>query len=221
MNLLTLKEAETAFFDKFPHGFEHPELVAIAKKHRMPQMVTQAQDVFAESAFDDTAAVLENMTKMISRSSLVSLFEKPKFRDMAKILSGPEREVLVQGLRQFLYGDQDDGFNDMVSVLASHKLAKWSLMTVIPNYVFPLREIFIKPTTAKGVIRYFELEDLTYKPMPTWAFYHQYRMTIERLKAEVDPELAPSNAAFCGFLMMSLPEDMLPKRPKRPEKKPS
>ena len=62
----------------------------------------------------------------------------------------------------------------------------------------------MKPTTVKGVIKQFEL-DLDYKPQPTWAFYSEYRDTILEMGGQVDPAIAPSNAAFCGFLMMSLP----------------
>lgn len=218
MNREKLKQAEAAFFDTYPHGFEHPELVAIGKKHKMPQMIALSQEVFGEEAFSKVRETADNMVKVVSRSSMVSLFEKPKFRDTVKMLSDPEREMLVLGLQQFLHGDQPSGFEDMVRVLHDHKLAKWSLMTIIPNYVFPLREMFVKPTTAKGVIKHFELEGLQYKPTPSWDFYQRYRDAIEAMKAEVDPSLAPSNAAFGGFLMMSLPDDLKPRRPKPPEK---
>lgn len=35
-------------------------------------------------------------------------------------------------------------------------------------------------------------------------FYEGYRDLILDMKSKVDPSLAPSNAAFSGFLMMSL-----------------
>jgi hypothetical protein len=65
--------------------------------------------------------------------------------------------------------------------------------------------VFIKPTTAKGIIAYFELENLIYESQPTWEFYQAYRTEINRMKEQVDCSLAPNNAAFSGFLMMSLP----------------
>lgn len=65
-------------------------------------------------------------------------------------------------------------------------------------------EVFVKPTTAKCVIEFFELTSLQYKPTPTWAFYEEYRDIITEMKSKVDSCLAPSNAAFSGFLMMSL-----------------
>ncbi len=75
---------------------------------------------------------------------------------------------------------------------------------MIPVYFRPQIEVFVKPTTAKGVIKFFELESLQYKPTPTWAFYEEYRAVINAMKSKADACLAPSNAAFTEFLMMSL-----------------
>lgn len=41
-------------------------------------------------------------------------------------------------------------------------------------------------------------------PAPTWEFYRGFRNAIKNIKGEVGSQLAPSNAAFCGFLMTSL-----------------
>jgi hypothetical protein len=62
----------------------------------------------------------------------------------------------------------------------------------------------VKPTTAKGIIRKLELDHLIYNPRPSWAFYEAYRETINEMKTRVHPSLSPNNAAFTGFLMMSL-----------------
>ena len=76
-------------------------------------------------------------------------------------------------------------------------------MTICMLYYSPTTEVFVKPTTTKNVIRQFELEDLIYRPLPSWEFYERYRATIEQMKASVDPSLSPNNAAFTGFLMMT------------------
>jgi len=60
------------------------------------------------------------------------------------------------------------------------------------------------PTTAKGVIKYFELEGVIYKQQPSWDFYQKYKDLILQMKQHVDPTLVSSNAAFSGFLMMSM-----------------
>lgn len=67
-------------------------------------------------------------------------------------------------------------------------------------------EVFIKPTTAKGVIAHFELEGLDYKPTPSWDFYQRYRDARLEMKQYVDPSLSPNNPAFSGFLMMTMPK---------------
>lgn len=204
MNLEKLKQAEGLFLSKYPGGFFDPDLQALGKKHKMQKTVELAQQTMKKSQFKDPLAAAEAMSKIISRSSMVSLFEKPKFRDIIPTLEPAALKQLTNGMKQFLYGKQNRGFEDMVNVLAPVKLAKWSLITVIPNYVYPQDEVFVKPTTAKGVIRTFELKDLEYRPLPSWDFYQRYREAILEMKSQVDETLSPSNAAFCGFLMMSM-----------------
>ena len=63
--------------------------------------------------------------------------------------------------------------------------------------------MFVKPTTTKGVIKTFELDDLVYHPRPTYDFYVRYRDAIDEMKSHVDASLSPNNAAFTGFLMMT------------------
>ncbi len=204
MNIAKLKQAETQFLDRYPGGFLHPDLQAISKKHKMDQMIESAQQNFSKSKFRDAWSITENMTKVISRSSMVSMFEKPKFRDAIKVLPEKELKSLSNGLKNFLHGNQQKGFETINDVLRPLKLAKWSLVTIIPNYYYPHTEVFVKPTTAKGVIEYFELEDLTYKPAPTWEFYQGYRDAVLDMKNQVNPSIAPNNAAFGGFLMVSM-----------------
>ncbi len=142
------------------------------------------------------------MKKVVNASSMISLFEKPKFRDLLKTLNDNQKRTLSNGLKNFLHGNQEKGFNDMLEILRSGKLAKWSLLTIIPNYYHPEQEVFVKPTTTKGVIANFELDGLTYKPQPSWEFYQAYREAIIEMKDIVDSCLTPSNAAFSGFLMI-------------------
>ncbi|MDC1436660.1 hypothetical protein N8303_05355 [Gammaproteobacteria bacterium] len=202
MNLDKLKEAESAFLHKYPGGFDNPDMQIIGKKHRMSKRITQAQAFFAKNKFRDPEEICSNMTKVVNASSMISLFEKPKFRDLLKILNEKQKKQLSNGLKNFLHGNQEKGFNNMLEILRSGKLAKWSLMTIIPNYYHPTHEVFVKPTTTKGVIATFELERLIYKPQPSWEFYHRYRETILEMKDLIDSSLTPSNAAFSGFLMM-------------------
>lgn len=204
MNEQKLKDAEDRFLKRYPGGFAHPEMEAIARKHKMDAMIELCQSAFKKNAFKDEAAICDTMVKVVSRASMVSMFEKPKFRDFVAAASPVEHQALAAGLKALLHGSQKNGLQSLVDILKPAKLAKWSLVTIIPNYFRPSDEVFVKPTTAKGVIEFFELPGLTYKAEPSWEFYQAYREAIQEMKSRVDPLLAPSNAAFCGFLMMSL-----------------
>ncbi len=204
MNLKKLKQAEKTFFNVYPEGFADPAMEQIGKRHKVDQMTTLCQEAFKKTRFTKFRTASDDMVKMVGRSSMVSMFEKPKFRDFVAGLDDKDRRKLTNSLKAFLHGTQQKGFEDMVELLAREKLAKWSIVTIIPNYFHPLQEVFVKPTTAKGVIKYFELEGLEYKPRPSWAFYEEYRRQILHMRSKVDSRLAPNNAAFCGFLMMTM-----------------
>jgi hypothetical protein len=205
MNLAKLIQAETAFLHRYPGGFDNPEILATrVKKHKPDQMIALAQKSFSRENFKLPDRIVQNMIKVISRSSIISVFEKPRFRDFANGLSPQEKEFLSSGLKELLYGDEQTGFEMILDLLKSEKLAKWSLMTVCQTYFHPQRDVFIKPTTVKGVIEYFELENLYYRPTPFWAFYSAYRFTFLEMKSIVNPSLSPTNPAFSGFLWMSI-----------------
>jgi len=210
MNLSKLKQAEAVFLHRYPGGFDNPEIIATrVKKHKPDQMMALAQESFAKGNFKLPDLIVGNMIKVISRSSIISVFEKPRFRDFAAALSPQDREFLSSGLKVLLHGDEQTGFEMVLDLLKSGKLAKWSLMTVCQTYFHPQRDVFIKPTTVKGVIDYFELENLHYKPTPTWAFYEAYRAAFLEMKSKVDKSLSPTNPAFSGFLWMTVRGEVL------------
>jgi hypothetical protein len=102
-----------------------------------------------------------------------------------------------------LHGKEKHGFETLVDELYKRKMAKWTLATVIQTYYRPNKEILIKPTTTKLILKELEI-DLTYQPTPTWAFYKNYRKIINESKKGVSSSLSPNNPAYCGVLMMSL-----------------
>lgn len=202
MNLQRLREAEGMFLERYPDGFESEELKPVLKRHNVGRLTELAVEVLAPERFRHRAQVLDDIVRIVSRSSMVSMFEKPKFRDYVNGLSRDDRALLADGFEQLLHADQALGFEQVVDVLKEGGLAKWSLVTVCPFYLRPRQDVFVKPTTTKNVIRRFEL-DLVYRPQPTWEFYAAYRAVIEEMKAHVSARLAPNNAAFTGFLMMT------------------
>lgn len=205
MNLEKLRQAEAAFLQRFPGGFENPEIIATrVRKHKPDQMIALAQESFSRGNFSLPELIVRNMIKLITRSSIISVFEKPKFRDFANALAPQEKEFLSDGMEQLLHGDEQTGFEMILDLLQNGKSAKWSLMTVCQTYYHPQRDVFVKPTTVKGVIDYFELESLQYKPTPSWAFYEAYRSVFHEMRSKVDASLSPTNAAFSGFLWMTI-----------------
>lgn len=77
MNLKKLKQAEEEFFNRYPGGFANPEMIAIRKKHKLDKMMELTQDSFARRNFKLPELIVENMIKIVTRSSLISVFEKP------------------------------------------------------------------------------------------------------------------------------------------------
>jgi hypothetical protein len=205
MNLERLRRAEEAFLHRFPGGFKNPEIFATrVRKHKPDQMIALAQECFSPGNFRHPDLIVQNMAKLINRSSIISVFEKPKFRDFAHALPPKSRVRLAHGLRELLHEKERAGFETLVEMLKDAKLAKWPLVTVCQTYFHPQRDVFVKPTTVKGVIEFFELENLQYNPTPSWAFYDTYRSAFHGMKAKVDKSLSPTNAAFSGFLWMTI-----------------
>jgi hypothetical protein len=204
MNLSRLKQAEEAFLLRYPGGFDNPEIITIrTKKHNVDKMIALAQESFLGRNFRLADLVVRNMVKIISRSSVISTFEKPRFRDFADSLFPEERTMLAGGLEELLHGEEQIGFETILDLLKSRKLAKWSLLTICQTYFHPQKDVLVKPNTVKGIIEYFELSKLQYEPTPSWAFYNAYRSTIHDMKSKVDPSLSPTNAAFSWFLLLS------------------
>ena len=204
MNLNKLKQAEEAFLQRYPGGFDNPEIMSIRrKKHNVDKMVMFAQERFSKRSFKLPDRIVGDLAKMISRSSVISVFEKTRFREFAEALFPEEKKLLSNGLEELLHGNEQLGFETILDLLKSRKQAKWSLMTISQTYFHPQRDVLVKPTTVKGIIQHFELKDLEYKPTPTWDFYAAYRSTIQGMKSKVDMSLSPTNAAFSWFLLLS------------------
>lgn len=204
MKLEKLDALEVAFFKNYPDGFDDPEFAVIKKKHKMDKMQDFVLEHFSKESFEDKEGVFENFVKLIGKSSLVSVFEKTKFKGESKGMSVDEKNQLVEGLYDFLYVDQEAGFEKQIDVLNRYKMAKWPILTVLGVYLNPEEEVLVKPTTVKGILKYFEVEDFKYTSKANYGFYKDYRTLINRIKAKAGEQLDIDNAAFCGFLMMTI-----------------
>ncbi len=203
MDLARLKRLEADFLDRYPGGFAHPDMQAIVAKHRKGKMEAEAQERFAPEGFGNAAAVCDAFARLCGRSSVLSVFEKPRLREAVAGFAPPETAGFAEALQQRLHGDARAGFEAMVRILAPHGLAKWPVISVLPAYFRPQDEVFVKPTGAKAVVAAMGLP-LSYRPRPDWDFYQGYRDAFMTMIAACDPSLSPSTLAFGGFLMMSL-----------------
>lgn len=204
MNLDKLKEAEASFLLRYPKGFADSAMESIKKKHNVDALVKFTNENLTRPNCLKPEFVSQTLLKIVSRSSMISRFEKPQFKHFINALDSIEKEALAYAVEQRLHGRKQLGFEHMCGMLAHHKLAKWAVVSAVPFYFAPRREVFVKPTTAKGIVSLLEIKDLQYHPTPSWSFYKGYQKLIVDLKKQVHPSLSTNNAAFTGFLMMSL-----------------
>lgn len=203
MNYEKLKEAEASFLQLYPKGFADEAMQDIRKKHNVDKLVAFAQGSVTKTNCNKPEFISDCLLKIVSRSSMVSRFEKPPFKDFIGSLSSDEKEALAYAVEQRLFGAKKQGFETILGMLAHYKLAKWAIISALPFYVAPRREVFVKPTTAKRIINALEVDGLQYKPTPSWQFYRDYQKLLVDIKKHTDPSLHPNNAALSGFLMMS------------------
>lgn len=207
MNLEKLKNAEAYFLELYPEGFKDVGLQPIIKRHNTAKLGELVRELFAKENFSQPELICENFAKIVSKSTLISLFEKPRVRDMVKSMRMERRDMLSIGLYEMLYGDTKEGFETVVEVLSFYGLAKWSIVTLILYYFDRAKAFFIKPTTTKNIITFFEIEGLVYKPKPSYEFYEAYTKVLKKMKQNVGDKIShDDNAAFTGFLMMAMEE---------------
>jgi hypothetical protein len=205
MNIHKLQQAEAAFLQRFPGGFSDPGMAAIKKKHNVDKLTEFTQANLTRVNFNRPGYIAETLLTIVSRSSMVSRFEKPRFRDFIGSLNSHEQQALAEAFEKRLYGRQKQrGFDEFLGMLSPHKLARWAVISVVPFYFAPQKEVFVKPTTAKGILALLEVDEIEYKPTPSWAFYQGYQKLLAEIKNLVAPTLSPNNAALSGFLMSAL-----------------
>ena len=205
MNIQRLKEAEAAFLANFPEGFDDPGMERIRKSHNVDRLANFTRENLTKVTLSQPNKFADTLLSIIGRSSMVSRFEKPPFKEFVNSLNSTDRQHLAESFRKRLFGRKKrEGFEEIVDLFAHYKLARWSLVSAVPFYFSPTIEAFVKPTTAKKIVTFLEIEDLHYRPRPDWAFYDGYRKLIADINKEVDPSLTPHSAATTGFLMAAL-----------------
>lgn len=204
MNLEKLKDIESEFLDAYPLGFEDGYFFPTMKKFNPSKLEAFGKDVLKKENFSNPALVVDGFYQVIQKSVLVSLFDKLKLKDAIASMNTYQKDMLSIEIYELLYGDKEIGFDGLVAFLDEYNLAKWTLVSVVPYYINRESEYFIKPTTTKNIIKYFELQDLEYKPKPSYAFYKKYCAYLDEMKENVDKSVNFDNAAFTGFLKIGM-----------------
>lgn len=203
MNIDKLKQLEKEFLHVYPDGFDSEAMQEGARKHKIGPTAKFFEQALSETSLESGLDAIEDVVKCITKSSMVSVFEKVRFKDLIKGISKDEKFFLLDAIYENVHGDEEKGFNMMIELLSKYKLAKWPILTVFRTYMNLDHDVLIKPTTVKKVIKHLEL-DLTYSPSPTYAFYNKYREYINEMKKHVAKSLQPNNPAFSGFLMITI-----------------
>ena len=204
MNLEKLKNMEEEFLAFYPTGFEDAKFFPTMKKFNPSKLEEFTRENLKKENFSNPNLVVDAFFKIIQKSVLVSLFDKLKFRDLLSTLTSYEKDMLSIEIYELLHGNQKDGFDGLVEFLAQYSLAKWTIISVILYYNDRQNEYFIKPTTTKNIIKYFEIKDIIYKPTPNFEFYDSYKKVLNEMKKNVHKSLHPDNAAFTGFLRVGM-----------------
>ncbi|WP_321315312.1 hypothetical protein [Halarcobacter sp.] len=203
-NIEKLKDLEAEFLESYPKGFNDEEILKIIKRFKSEKFEEEVRTLFEKNNFSNPDIICNNFLKIISKSPLISLFEKPKLRDAINQMGMYEKDMLSISIYDFLYGSKKNAIETMVEILSKYRLAKWTIITLIPYYFYRKKEYFIKPTTTKNILKYFEVENIIYKPTPTYEFYKEYKKFLNSLKKEASKTLTKDNAGFTGFLKMTL-----------------
>jgi len=204
MNLEKLKDLESEFLYAYPKGFKDEHFFPTMKKFKPEKLEAFAKEALKKENFQNPNLVVEGFYKTIQKSVMVSLFDKLKLKDTLATLNSYEKDMLSIEIYELLYGDPKAGFEGLVEFLEQYRLAKWTLISIVPYSINRQNEYFIKPTTTKNIIKYFELKDLVYKPKPTYEFYKKYTKVLNKMKKELNPSLTFDNAVYTGFFKVAI-----------------
>ncbi len=204
MNLKKLKDLESEFLYRYPKGFKDEHFFPTMKKFKPEKLEEFAKEALKKENFSNPNLGVEGFFKIIQKSVMVSLFDKLKLKDALATLNSYEKDMLSVEIYELLYGNKKEGFEGLVEFLEQYKLAKWTLITVVPYIINRQTEYFIKPTTTKNIIKYFGLKDLIYNPKPSFEFYDNYTLVLDEMKSNLDKSLTFDNAAYTGFFNLAI-----------------
>jgi len=204
MNIEKLKDLEAEFFEEYPKAFEDERLLKLMKKFNPSKLEELSKQYFHKDNFSQPEIVCENFIKIVSKSVVVSFYDKMKLKDAIKDMGMYQKDMFSIALYDLLHGNKKDGYDSFVEILSEYSLAKWTLVSLVPYYMNRKKEYFIKPTTAKNIINYLELKGLKYKPKPSFEFYKGFKKALDEIKKNVPKNLSEENICLTAFLRLAI-----------------
>jgi len=204
MNLDKLKDLESEFLHRYPSGFKDESFFPQIKKFKPEKLELFAKEALKKDNFSNPNLLVEGFFKTIQKSVMVSLFDKLKLKDAIASLNSYEKDMLSIEIFELLYGNKKEGFEGLVEFLAQYNLAKWTIISVTPYCINRHKDYFIKPTTTKMIIKYFELDNCIYKPKPSFEFYENYTKALDEMKSNLDESLTFDNVAYTSFFKVAI-----------------
>jgi hypothetical protein len=88
--------------DTYTGGFGNPHFTNAMKKHSLDKLTKLAHETLGIEALQDTDSAMENFGKILGRSTMLSMFEKPKVKEFIRDLSIRGKKQLAMGLGNML-----------------------------------------------------------------------------------------------------------------------
>ncbi len=152
----------------------------------MDKLADFAHTHLTEAALSRPQRFVDTLLTIVSRSSMVSRFEKPPFREFLDGLDSKDKRRLTEAFGKRLFGRKKrEGFAEIVDLLARYKLARWSLVSAICTSIsHPRRRLSSNLRRPERSLPFSTSRSFNTTPRPSWAFYVGYRNLILDIEGE-------------------------------------
>ncbi len=149
MNVQKLRQLEKEFLYVYPKGFESETLEGVKKKHKLLKTSEFFKMACSKESIESGLDSIDDIIMAVTKSSMVSVFEKIKFKDMIQSICKEEKFEFLDALYENIYGVEEERFKALVSLLSKYNMAKWPIVTCFRAYLNIQYDVFMKPTTVK------------------------------------------------------------------------
>lgn len=198
------KEIIKKFKILYPNGFEDEKWKEGEKKYKVEKINSFVDNNISKKIFENyintnqTGKIIELIEKIISLSSVVSVFEKIAFRNFINEANNKIIDSFAILLNNMLYGkDFEENFDSFSDFLVSNKylgkntnIAKWTLVTSILAHIKRNEEVLIKPNTAKYISKILQ-KPFYYISVPNIITYNDYKKIVMEFKNELEKDFMP------------------------------